>query len=142
MFDSRGEIIEALYKPTTDRNNKFSILADDLFKSRQKLPVFTGDNIAESDLFIYQVSQALDKSSWFPSLYVYVKNTPKEWIKIKSKEYCQRYIFPLFGVTSIDELKLLIANCKIDRDFRYTGDFNVAPSILKYIKLEEIGYFN
>lgn len=142
MFDYRGEIIEALYKPTSDRKNRFSILADDLYKSRLKLPIFTGDNIAESDLFIYQVSQALDKCSWFPSLYVYVKNPPIEWIKIKSKEYCQKYLFPLFGVNSIDELKLLIAKCKIDKDFKYSSDFKVAPTILSYIKFDEIGIFN
>mgnify|MGYP006934349000 CR=1 FL=1 len=63
------------------------------------MPIFTSEAIAEADLFLYQVCNAYElaedenswrESYWFPTCYVYAKNAPIEWMKMKSRQYCQK----------------------------------------------------
>lgn len=60
---------------------------------------------------------------------------------MKSKRYCKK-IFILFGVSNISNLKQVIANCIPNKDIRYNYSHYATPSILSYIKLEEIGSMN
>jgi hypothetical protein len=60
---------------------------------------------------------------------------------LKSKKYCQK-VLPLFGTSTIEELKERIAECKNDREMRHQNCFDCAPTILNSIKLDEIASLN
>lgn len=149
-FRHHSNIIEDNYKSTTEHKGKFTLLGHTLCTEREKLPIFSGEAIAEADLFLYQVKKAFDlvedesgwgESCWFPTCYVYCKTWPTEWKKMCSRKYCQK-LFPLFGVSTIEELKNAVSKCVGDREMRYSGSFDSAPAILSCIKLDEIGSVN
>ncbi|HAV16093.1 MAG TPA: hypothetical protein DCW91_02320 [Acinetobacter nosocomialis] len=143
-------LVEEQYKPTTANKDKYTLLGHTICTEREKRPIYTGEAIAESDLFLYQVTKAYQLAEdenkyrepyWFPTCYVYVKTWPNEWTKMKSKKYCEK-MFDLFGAKSIEELKGKLKNCTSDREMRYNGSYKSAPDILNCIKLEEIGSMN
>ena len=150
-FRHHSRLIEEEYKPKTDDKNKFTLLGHTIYTEREKLPIYTKEAIAEADLFLYQIANALSlpkddrygwwSSYWFPTLYVYAKKSPGEWAMMKSKRVCQQ-LFPLFGVTSIDELKAAIKECNPERGMQYSGSFGAAPAILSIINLDDIGSLN
>ena len=137
--------IEDEYKPTTESKNKFTLLGDTLC-SREKIPIYTRETIAEADLFLYQVRKVFDlvedeyrlQDEWFPLTYIYAHNMPEEWNKMKSRKYCDK-MFELFGVSDIEALKNALKNCEYDRNMGYRGYGSAAPTILDCVKLEEIG---
>jgi len=142
--------IEKSYKPTTEHKSKFTLTGHTVCKERTKLPIFTEEAIATSDVFLYQIRKAFDlvedenryrDSYWFPNCYVYCRTWPNEWTKMKSKKYCAK-MFDLFGVNTIDELKEKVSKCTYDRDMCYSGSFESAPALLACIKVEEIGSVN
>ena len=146
-FRHHSSIIEEGYKPTTEHKNKFTLMGHTLYTEREKLPIFSGEAIAQADLFLYQIRNAFElaedehrwrDSCWFPTCYVYCKTYPTEWMKMCSRKFCQK-LYPLFGVSTIEDLKTAVAKCVGERDMRYSGSFNSAPAILNCIKLEEIG---
>lgn len=150
QFRHYSRIIEDHYKPTTELKNKFSLMGNTLCTEREKLPIFTGEAIAEADLFLYQVKNAFElveeengwrETCWFPTCYVYCKTPPTEWKKMKSRKFCQK-LYPLFGVSTVEELKAAVSKCTGDREMRYSGSFDSAPAILNCIKLNEIGSVN
>jgi len=150
-FRHHSRAIEDDYKPTTEHKSKFTLVGNTLCSEREKLPVFTGEAIAEADLFLYQIKNAFelveDKNSWresywFPTCYVYCKTWPTEWKKMRSRKFCQKVMFPLFGVSTIEDLKVAVAKCTAERDMKYNGSFDSAPAILSCIKLDEIGSVN
>ena len=145
-FRHHSRVIEELYKPTTDDKNKYTLLGDYICNKREYKPIYTKKNIAEADLFLYQVFKALDikpqlwsSHYWFPTLYVYVDilNGSSIWSKLRSKRFCEK-MFPLFGVETIDDLKDRISKCVHDEKMCYPGSFDGAPAILDYIKVEDI----
>lgn len=149
-FCHHSSILEEEYKPKTENKAKFTLLGNALCKEREKLPIFSGEAIAEADLFLYQIGNALPlvqderqwrPSYWFPTCYVYAQKSPGEWIKMKSRKYCQR-LYALFGVANLEELKNAVKNCTFDRDMHYRRRFDAAPAILSVIKLEDIGSLN
>lgn len=146
-FRFHSRIVEEVYKPTIEKKSKFTLLGDTIYNEREKLPIYSKEAIAEADLFLYQVCNALElvegkaayrKYYWFPTLYVYAKKAPEEWAKIRSRQYCEK-MYVLFGVTTIEELKEALKNCQTDKDMHYQGSFDRAPGILSYIELEDIG---
>lgn len=148
-FRHWSRIIEEKYKPTTEDKDKFALLGKALCE-REKLPIYTKEAIAEADLFLYQVYRAYQlpnvetrwpSSEWFPTCYIYAKNSPSEWKKMKSRQFCKN-MFDLFGVDSMDEFKGILKYCKYDKGMRYNGSFDAAPAILDCIKLDEIGSVN
>ena len=150
QFRHYSSIIEDYYKPTTEHKDKFTLMGNTLCTEREKLPIFSGEAIAEADLFLYQVKNAFELvedenswrgSYWFPTCYVYCKTSPVEWRKMCSRKFCQK-LYPLFGVSNIEELKAAVAKCTFDRDMHYTGSLRSALSILQCIKLDEIGTVN
>lgn len=148
-FCFHSRLVEEQYKPTTPNKDKFTLLGHTICTEREKRPIYTSESIAEADLFLYQVAKAYKlveedqyrEPYWFPTCYVYVKTWPNEWIKMKSKKYCDK-MFDLFGVKSIEELKAKLKDCTSDLEMRYNRSFDSAPAILDCIKLEEIGLMN
>lgn len=48
----------------------------------------------------------------------------------------------LFGVSSIEKLKEVVGKCVDNDSMQYSGSWRVAPVILNYIKVKEIGSLN
>lgn len=150
-FRHYSQVIEEYYKPTTEKRNKFTLLGDVICNERQKRPIYTKESLAQADLFLYQIFNALNitinhdsyplDTYWFPTCYVYVEESTNEWERLKSRKYCEK-MFDLFGVSSIDELKLVIGKCTQKKDISYRGACWYAPTILDCIKLDDIGIIN
>lgn len=147
VFRHYSRVIEEYYKPKTEMKNKYTLMGDAICNQREKLPIYTGEAIAEADLFLYQVCNAYDLAEneqswhavyWFPTCYVYAKSMPIEWGKMKSRRYCEKMMV-LFGVDSIDGLKSAIGKCIFDGKMKYSGSWDAAPAILSCIKVEDIG---
>lgn len=149
-FRHHSQIIEDRYKQQTADKNKYTLLGNEICCNREKIPIYSKENIAESDLFLYQIRNALSLTEndnhywgayWFPELYVYAERSPEEWRKMKSRKYCET-LFELFGVTSLNQLKDAIAKCEPDKKMKYSGSWNYAPAILNSIQIDEIGTVN
>ncbi len=124
-------------------------MGDILFYQREKSPIFIGKKLVEADLFLYQIRDAFDLvhdesryqvDTWYPRCYYYVRTTPEEWTKIKSRNYC-KVLYDLFNVNSIEDLKIVIAKCASNKE-RYRSSYDRPFLILDYIKLEDIGAYN
>ncbi len=150
-FRHHSSIIEDQYKPTTEKKNKYTLLGDVVYNEREKRPVYSNEALAQADLFLYQVFNAMNvtinekyrpyDTYWFPTMYIYTKAGVNEWEKLKSRKYCER-IFPLFNVTNIEDLKTVIQKCIQERDMGYRRYYFPAPAILSCIKTDEIGTLN
>lgn len=149
-FRHHSRVIEDYYKPKTEMKSKFTLMGDVICNQREKLPIYTGEAIAEADLFLYQVCNAYDLAEneqnwhdtyWFPTFYVYAKSMPIEWGKMKSRRYCEKMMV-LFGVDSLDGLKAAVGKCAYDDKMKYSGSWDAAPAILNCIKVEDIGTLN
>lgn len=149
-FRHHSRVVEECYKPHTDMKTKFTLMGDTICNQREKLPIYTSEAIAEADLFLYQVCNAYElsedenswrESYWFPTCYVYAQRAPIEWMKMKSRQYCQKMMV-LFGVSSLEELKGAVGKCVYDNRMKYSGSWDAAPAILSYIKVDEMGTLN
>lgn len=149
-FRHHSQVVEDYYKPQTSKKQFHTLLGDTICSQREKVPIYTSEAIAEADLFLYQIYNALgldnEKQSfyptyWFPTLYVYVKRQPKEWQRMKSRKYCEKMMV-LFGVDNISDLKKAVNKCKLDDKMRYSGTWQIAPTILSCVKIEDIGTLN
>lgn len=149
-FRHYSHVIEEYYKPETETESKHTLMGDVLCNQREKLPIYTGEAIAEADLFLYQVCKAFELAEdeqswrdvyWFPTCYIYAKNMPVEWGKMKSRGYCEK-MKVLFGADSLERLKDIVGKCTFDSEMKYSGRWNAAPAILNCIKVEEIGTLN
>lgn len=138
------------YKKETDKRNLFTFMGNVLCTEREKKPIYTKENLAQADLFLYQVFGAFDLVNnktdyrdqyWFPTCYIYTSEYNNEWEKLKSKKYCKK-ICKLFGAEDIEGLKQKVAKCTYDRNMGYEQSFNRAPFILNCIKIEDIGTLN
>lgn len=146
IFRFYSQLIEEQYKKSINENF-YTLLGKEIFEFREKLPIFSNIGIANADLFLYQVGVIFKYKynqhiNWFPTMYMYAEGLQKEWLKMKSKNYCQKYMFPLFDVSNIEELKKCISYCKTKKIIRYNNAITAAPSILHYLYLEEIGSQN
>ena len=126
-----------------NRKNLFTLAGNIICKEREYKPVFSGDNIANADLFLYQVFNGLELEglycwcSWSPMLYVYADGNKDFWMRLKSKKFCKK-IMPIFGVSTLDKLIEKIHKCKHDKNFSYNGSWSTAKDILDCIKADEI----
>lgn len=136
--------IEEVCKPKCE-NPRYYTLTGEILVKREKKPLITKSTLANADVVLYQMFQALgledDFSYWFPVIYYHCLHNQPMWYKLKSKNYCEK-IMPLFGARTLNELKTTISNCKTDRGISHNGAFESAPTILNSIKLEEIGSIN
>ncbi len=150
-FRHHSRIIEDYYKPSTEHKNKYTLMGHILCNEREKLPIYTSESLAQSDLFLYQLFNALDvpinddyrpfDTYWFPTCYIYTKEGIQEWERLKSRKQCEK-MFELFGISSIEELKTCIEQCVPERGMGYSGYYWNARPISSYIKLDEIGSMN
>ena len=145
-FRYHSEILEQVIKPKLDDTlkGKFTLTGHLIVSKRELKPIFSRRNIANADLFLYQVYNGLGlekltyyNSKWFPTLYIYSDDNKCFWNKLKSKRFCEK-IMPVFGVTTISELKNRIGLCHYDERYRYAGSFDSAVAILNCIKVDEI----
>lgn len=144
VFYEWGSFIEDNYKSRTEFSNHFTLIGKFLYETREKLPIFTGKALVDTDLFLCQIHKGLNLCNtrpWFAKSYPYVRGNLPEWEKLKSLEHCKE-IMTLFGVESLDELKAVLQKCTLEDGFRYSRSFDSIPSILATIKLEEIGTLN
>lgn len=119
----------------------------DILSKRERCPALTTHSIANADVILYQLTDVFDIKnyfgySWFPMLYKYLGNTrfgvvQEIWSKMVSKQHCES-LFPLFNVTTIDELISVIKNnVDVKRKIKYPLSFDCA-TILNSISVEEI----
>lgn len=138
---------ERFYEQSNESSRKLYSITAKTIAQREKKPILTTENIAIADLLIYQLSRMIEIHSfrdfpWFPATYLYKDEySDYPWIKLKSKKYCEK-ILPLFGLTSIEKLKIGIQNTPIDNSISYSGSFHPAPVISSYINPNEIGSLN
>lgn len=149
-FRHHSRMIEEGYKPSTEQKNKYTLLGDVICNQREYLPIFSKKALANADLFLYQICMAFDfpkdkdswfRDNWFPTFYVYATGNDIGWERMKSKRYCKK-IQVLLGCQTIEEMKERVKKCEHNRDMRYNGSFDSAPSILDYIELDSIGTLN
>ena len=132
--------IENDCKPKS-KNPNLRTLAGNILVSREKSPLITKQkqSLANADLVLYQMSCMLKtKRMWFPSLWCYYQGIQQIWLKMKSKTYCKK-ILPLFGVSTIDEMKEIIVNSSFSgSNYAYADCMSIYDSI----RLEEIAALN
>lgn len=142
-----SKMLEEYIKPTMDGDlpRKFTLTGHYVCTEREYMPIYSGRAIANADLFLYQVYNGLELDSltqwgpWFPVLYVYADEYDSMWKKLKSKRFCKK-VQPIFGVSTLQELKERIAKCKPDREYHYSGAWHGnASAILTWVKLDEMG---
>jgi hypothetical protein len=146
-FRPAHRYIDEHIKPKSENPRLFT-LAGDIVVKREKLPIITKSTLANADLVLYQLSTVFDDSSnpslwyWFPVLYVYAGNSYSYnqilWSKLVSLKHCQK-LFPLFGVTQLAQLIKIVEKSVPNRDYRYSGAYDSAPSIQQSIDLSKIG---
>ena len=146
MVRFHSRMIEEKIKPTMEGElpRKHTLVGHIITTQREYMPIYTAKNMANADLFLYQVYNALELDNltrlcaWFPTLYIYAEQYDSMWKHLVSKRYCEK-IMPIFGVKSVDELKDRISKCVYDRDYHYSGVWTGAASaILSWIKLEDV----
>lgn len=147
MIRFRSDMMEETIKPNAsdELKSKYTLTGHYLCNEREYPPIYTGRNIANADLFLYQVYNGLGLEdltrgyAWFPTCYIYADRHDSIWERLISKRFCEK-IMPLFGVITIDDLKERIALCTPDRDMRYRRGYPMsATAILNWIKLEDVG---
>lgn len=72
------------------------------------------------------------------TLYIYADEYDTMWKRLKSKQFCEK-IMPIFGVQTVEALKLKLSKCTYNKDYHYSGAWNKAASaILTWIELDEV----
>ena len=92
-------------------------------------------------MHIILLNQEMHRINWFPTCYIYVKNAPIEWEKMRSRQYYKKMMI-LFGVESLEELKKVVMKCQYNNEMKYQYSWDAAPAILNYIEIDEIGSLN
>ncbi len=145
-FRTSSRYLEGSIKRKSTTPGLFT-LAGDIIIKREKLPVIKKETLANADLVLYQLScvyydfpDNLHHRDWFPSLYVYTTEYAQQplWSKMVSRKHCEK-LFPLFGITDITQLKIMVEKNQPNEKIRYSGAWESAPSILQSIEPEKIG---
>lgn len=142
QFESYSRIIEEQCKPKSSEPRRLTMQGD-ILVHREFKPLLTKESLSNADLVLYQLGQIfLPEGSppiyWFPTTYIYLEGVQDLWIRLKSKEFCNK-VFPLFGVDSIANLCEKVKLSINDSRMRYSNSFDYAPGILNWIQLNEIG---
>jgi len=128
QFRCYSNVLDDTYR---HKENLISKTAN-MIVSRVKEPIITKESFAETDIFLTQMSFALKISDyeryWFALSYIYADNPENLWVRLSSKEYCEK-ILPLFGASSINELKKIIAANPVTPTCRYPDAWNSIPPI-------------
>lgn len=127
-------------------NPNLHTLAGDILVHREKQPIITKESLSNADIVLYQLFPLFQLDTeghhyWFPLSYVYCTTNQPLWYKLRSKAFCEK-VMPLLGASNINDLKDVISNGKSDRDIRHSGAFESTPTILTYIKIDDIAEFS
>lgn len=118
----------------------YSLSADKAVK-RLKEPFISKTSFAETDVFLTQMSFALDIARkghyWFAQSYIYLENSVKMWNRLQSRSFCEK-ILPLFGAKTIQEMKTILLNRPVTSEYKYNEDWYCVPSILSNEMTEKI----
>lgn len=145
-FRFHSSMMEEIIKPTMEGglSRKYTLVGHYVTSQREYMPIYSAKNMANADLFLYQVYNALGLEkltplfTWFPILYIYAEESDSMWRRLTSKRFCEK-VMPIFGVQSVDELKERISKCVYDREYHYSGAWpGAASAILTWIKLEDV----
>lgn len=136
-----GEVKESI----KELSNRFTLLGHYLCNERIYEPIYIGNNIADADLFLYQIYKGLNLEGlvspydyWFPNTYVYARESDSIWKRLVSKQFCCS-VMNIFDVQTLEQLKDIVQKCQHDKPMKYSYSFNEAPDILAFVKLEDIG---
>lgn len=141
-FRTYCSTIEEICKPKCE-NPKLYTLTGKILVQRERKPILTKETISNADILLYQLGSVLAPpdnqiSYWFPMTYIYHSGNQIIWQKLKSASFCNK-IAPLFGVSSVAELKEKIKGSYADSTMSYRGLCDAAPGILSSIKLDDVG---
>ncbi len=137
--------IEGYCKEKSQFKNKIT-LSGQILVERERKPLLTKESLSNADIVLYQLGGVLEISDdesdyWFPTTYIYHDHVQSLWQKLRSKQHCEK-IMPLFGCSTLEELKTVIVKQPFDRSMSYRESFYSAPIIMSAIKLEEVGTLN
>lgn len=139
------QTIENICKPKCP-NPRLHTLTGDMLIRREKKLILTKETLSNADIVLYQLFPVYDlgvegHDYWFPLSYKYCSTNQSLWYKMKSKAYCEK-IMPLFGITTVSQLKEMVQKGKSDQGMRHRGVFEVAPTIMDCIKQDDIAVLN
>jgi hypothetical protein len=138
--------IEETCKKKCSNPRLFTLMGDILIK-REKKPILTKESLTNADLILYQIYNILSQNGegrgyWYPMTYIYHQQLQPIWQRLKSKQFCN-VVQPLLGVSNITDLKDVIKKGDEKMNISgYSGSFETPLSILRNIKIEEIGSVN
>ncbi len=139
--------IEKVIKPKIDNKTDIPYAAKLLCLNREYEPICNRTAIANADLFLFQVFPGLNLkktgffNNWIPKCYMYSDWRDSIWRKTVSANYCKK-MYPLFGVTSLDEFKACIQKCEKAQSLLEYKYFKKAPIITDLVKITEMGAYN
>ncbi len=144
VFREYLRTIETVCKPVCDEPRLYT-LTGRIFIRREMKPLITTETLSKTDIILYQLSEFYDlkcdgTNIWFPTSYIYFKEGRSMWVRLKSRKYCEK-ILPLFGVSTVDEMKERIIENDSQR-IGYNGSFDTAPQIKGVISPEDIASIN
>ena len=145
-FRKHCSIIEEKCKPKSANPHLYT-LQGTILVQRERKPILTSESLSNAELVLYQMGCPLGFPNdwgyyWFPTTYCYHRHKQSLWRRMKSREFCQR-IQPLFGVSTIEELKEKVKNSPLDMKMHYDNEFGSrALGIRDSISVEEIGSLN
>lgn len=140
-FSKNFRTIEEICKPKSTTPSLYTLSGEKMI-NRERKPVIDKISIVNADLILYQMSLLFDLTKmqpWFPTTYCYWEyNKQQIWSRLISKAHCFK-IFPLFGVSTIEELKNAIEKCVDKRNIGYGGWCGGPMKIQNNIDLDQIG---
>ncbi|MDR2971073.1 MAG: protein kinase [Bacteroidales bacterium] len=147
QFRPMHQYIEELIKPKSETPDLYT-LAGDIVTKRKKPLAITQQSLVDADMILFQLSRIYDFPEnvnmsgyfhgWFPKLYIYGDIKQSLWSQMVSRRHCQN-LFPLFGVTNLEQLKEMVKKSKLDEKVCYLGFSRPAAPIQQSIELNKIG---
>lgn len=122
-------------------------IASELVEKRPFATIIDKKTFAYTDILLTQLSVIFDIKYydfyWFAISYNNISwyESDLMWTKLQSKKYCEK-IFKLFNVSTIEDLKKLISEHPVPKEYGYNYGFSKIPSIPYNFKGIEIGELN
>jgi len=142
-FRALLDYIEDCIQPKDENPNL--PLVGKIVVNREKKPIITRQSLVDADMVLFQLSMICSSSGhrshwgWYPMLYVYGENNPLIWHNMISRVHCEK-LFPLFGVTELEQLKEVIEKSKPYKSIAPYPCFSAPPALIQQcIELEKIG---
>lgn len=108
----------------------FSIMASIAIEFT-KVPFINATTFSQADVLLCQLSFIVQRNyykHWFLNTYIYCSKIENMWEKLSSKYYCEK-IMPLFNVSTLEDLKKIITENPVDKNYGYDDTWERVPSI-------------